>query len=269
MSTRQVAGLIAAAAPEAVRPHDTLRAVAAGRYTLKVNIDEECERGLRRLKDLLSHRDPCMSWGDLVTHLVREAVARHDPRGSGRAQRRQRRTAANRRGAGRRRSVQPGARQRRRPETPRLRRRRSSAAARVMAPTPPPQHRVSPPLLRRRSRFPTPGRAAASRVPLPGRYRPQSPILPGVHAGRLHGALFLPLFGAWCGNATRDVVATAIRYPAVAVPLLICCRSTTCCPSPRAAATIRTIYASRASLITGCATAVGRLRNSATRRCAH
>ena len=163
-----------------------------------------------------------------------------------------------------------------------------------MAPTPPPRHRVSPPLLRRRSRrpaprrmaptrmpvlrphpllrrrsrFPTPGRAAASRVPLPGRYRPQSPILPGVHAGRLHGALFLPLFGAWCGNATRDVVATAIRYPAVAVPLLICCRSTTCCPSPRAAATIRTIYASRASLIAGCATAVGRLRNSATRRCA-
>ena len=32
-----------------------------------------------------------MSWGDLVTHLVREAVARHDPRGGGRAQRRQRR----------------------------------------------------------------------------------------------------------------------------------------------------------------------------------
>ena len=88
MSTRQVAGLIAAAAPEVVRPRDTLRAVAADRYTLKVNIDAECERGLRRLKDLLSHRDPRMSWGDLVAHLVREAVTRHDPRGEARGRRR-------------------------------------------------------------------------------------------------------------------------------------------------------------------------------------
>ena len=61
MSTRQVAGLLAAAAPAAVRPRDTLRAVAAGRYTLKANIDAECERGLRRLRDLLSHHDPRMS----------------------------------------------------------------------------------------------------------------------------------------------------------------------------------------------------------------
>ena len=103
--------------------------------------------------------------------------------------------------------------------------------------------------------------AAALRVRLPGRHRPQSPILPGAHAGRRHGALFLPLFGAWCGHATRGVVVTAIRSPAVAVALPTCCRSTTCCRSPRAAAKIRIIYASRASLITGCGTAVSRLRN--------
>ena len=81
MSTRQVAGLLAAAAPAVVPPRDTLRAAAPDRYTLKVSIDQECEQGLRRLKELLSHLDPRMSWGELVARLVREAVARHDPRG--------------------------------------------------------------------------------------------------------------------------------------------------------------------------------------------
>ena len=88
MSTRQVAGLLAAAAPEVLPPRDTLRAVAPDRYTLKVSIDQECEQGLRLLKDLMSHVDPRMSWGDLVARVVREAVARHDPRGGGRGQRR-------------------------------------------------------------------------------------------------------------------------------------------------------------------------------------
>ena len=90
MSTRQVAGLLAAAAPEVVPPRDTLRAVAPDRYTLKVSIDQECEQGLRRLKGLMSHLDPRMSWGDLVTRLVREALERHDPLGGGSGQRRRR-----------------------------------------------------------------------------------------------------------------------------------------------------------------------------------
>ena len=88
MSTRQVAGLLAAVAPEVLPPRDTLRAVAPDRYTLKVSIDQECEQGLRLLKDLMSHVDPRMSWGDLVARVVREAVTRHDPRGGGRGQRR-------------------------------------------------------------------------------------------------------------------------------------------------------------------------------------
>ena len=90
MSTRQVAHLLAAAAPEVLPPRDTLRAVAPDRYTLKVSIDQECEQGLRLLKDLMSHVDPRMSWGDLVARLVRDAVTRHDPRGGGSGQRRRR-----------------------------------------------------------------------------------------------------------------------------------------------------------------------------------
>ena len=99
MSTRQVASLLAAAAPEVLPPRDTLRAVAPDRYTLKVSIDQECEHGLRLLKDLMSHVDPRMSWGDLVARIVREAVARHDPRGGGSGQRR-RRSAGNAGSAG-------------------------------------------------------------------------------------------------------------------------------------------------------------------------
>ena len=90
MSTRQVASLLAAAAPEVLPPRDTLRAVAPDRYTLKVSIDQECEQGLRLLKDLMSYVDPRMSWGDLVARVVREAVTRHDPRGRGSGQRRRR-----------------------------------------------------------------------------------------------------------------------------------------------------------------------------------
>ncbi len=94
MTTRQVAGLLADAAPEVVPPRDTLRAVAPDRFTLKVSIDQECEQGLRQLKNLLSHVDPRMSWGDLVARLVREALARHDPGGGGRRRKRAGSTAA-------------------------------------------------------------------------------------------------------------------------------------------------------------------------------
>ena len=88
LSTRQLAGLIAETAPDSARPRDTLRAVGTGRYTLKVSIDENCERELRQLKGLLSHLDPRMSWGDLIARLVHEAVERHDPRRGGRRRKR-------------------------------------------------------------------------------------------------------------------------------------------------------------------------------------
>ena len=111
MSTRQVARLLAAAAPEVVPPRDTLRAVAPNRYTLKVSIDQECEQGLRLLKDLMSHVDPRMSWGDLVARLVREAVTLHDPRGGGSGQRRRRSAdSGHAGGAERSRSVRGGGR---------------------------------------------------------------------------------------------------------------------------------------------------------------
>ena len=112
MSTRQVASLLAAAAPEVLPPRDTLRAVAPDRYTLKMSIDQECEQGLRRLKDLMSHVDPRMSWGDLVARWCAmrwrgtTRAAAVAGRGGGAAQAAQ----VHHRGGRRRRRVPPGRR---------------------------------------------------------------------------------------------------------------------------------------------------------------
>ena len=83
-----------------------------------------------------------------------------------------------------------------------------------------------------------------------------------------HGATFLQLFGATSGTATEDAAVIAIRSPGVAAPLPICCRSTTCCRSPRGVARSRPISSWRALLITECAMATDRLRRRSRRRSA-
>ena len=73
------------------------------------------------------------------------------------------------------------------------------------------------------------------------------------------GATFPRLSGATSGNATVDAAVIAIRSPGGAAPLPICCRSTTCCPSPRAVDRSRPTWFCAALLITECATATDRL----------
>ena len=400
MSTRQVGGLLAAVAPEVVPPRDTLRAVAPDRYTLKATIDQECEQGLRRLKDLLAHLDPRMSWGDLVARVVREAVARHDPRGGGRGQRRRRRSADSA-GASPRpapnKTRAAGAPARRGSDTPAPEGKKPRPAAAPAVPaqragsdTPAPQGdaaaagrqnpitmvaNAAPPsqsaraalsdgaraggapsaapaataapqsapaalsdgaraggvpsaapaaaaapqsapaalsdgvraggvpsaapapaaaprrmvpmptlacrsrrsLLRRRSRHsacpltadraayqrmaPMPALACRSRRP-PLRRRSRHPacsltadqpeqrrtppaILSTAATNPRHGATFPRRFGATSGNATEDAAAIGIRSPGAAATRPICCRSTTCCRSPKAAARSRPISSSR------------------------
>ena len=399
MSTRQVAGLLAAAAPEVVPSRDTLRAVAPDRYTLKVSIDQECEQGLRRLKGLLSHLDPRMSWGDLVARLVRDAVARHEPRGGGSGQRRR---SADSAGASSRRAPKktraagaaagpaqrasessgrspngtcaaaapaapaqrgggatpapPGdtaATERQKPiamlanaapprqsapaaqadgalaggapsaapavlsDGARAGGAPSSAPAAAAAPrfaggasaddvdagasvsvspvvTSAPElafgvssdggprgasagavagaladgshagaacrSRRSP--LRRRSRHSACSLTADRAAPQPGQRRTPPAILSAAATSPRHGATFLSRSGASSGNATQDAAVIAIRSPGVAATLPICCRSTTCCRSPKGTARIRQTCALRALLTTECATATaaGRLR---------
>ena len=113
--------------------------------------------------------------------------------------------------------------------------------------------------LRRRSRHPACPLTAARAASEPGRRRTQPAILSTAATNPRLGATFLRLSGDTYGNATVDAAVTAMRSPGVAALLPICCRSTTSCRSPRAAARTCSTYNYSALPIAACATATGRL----------
>ena len=78
-SSREVMQLLAEVDPELAAPADRVRPLGGGRWELKAVIDDECRRGLERLKGLLSHVDPHLTMGQLMGRLVREGLDRHDP----------------------------------------------------------------------------------------------------------------------------------------------------------------------------------------------
>ena len=78
-SSRQVMQILAEVDPELAAPADRVRPLGGGHWELKAVIDDECRRGLERLKGLLSHVDPHMTMGQLMGRLVREGLDRHDP----------------------------------------------------------------------------------------------------------------------------------------------------------------------------------------------
>ena len=76
--------------------------------------------------------------------------------------------------------------------------------------------------------------ATSAPQPEQRRTRPANLFTAAIHPR--HGATFPRLSGATSGYATVDAAVIAIRSPAGAAPRPICCRSTTCCQSPRAVA---------------------------------
>ena len=78
-SSRQVMRLLADVDPELAAPADRVRPLGAGRWEIKAVIDDECQRGLERLKGLLSHVDPHLTLGQIMERLVQEGLDRHDP----------------------------------------------------------------------------------------------------------------------------------------------------------------------------------------------
>ena len=78
-SSREVMQLLAEVDPELAAAADRVRPLGGGRWELKAVIDDECRRGLERLKGLLSHVDPHLTLGRLMARLVREGLDRHDP----------------------------------------------------------------------------------------------------------------------------------------------------------------------------------------------
>ena len=47
---------------------------------IKLVIDESCHKKLEELKSLLSHKNPVLSHGELLSILLEEALEKHDPR---------------------------------------------------------------------------------------------------------------------------------------------------------------------------------------------
>ena len=144
-----------------------------------------------------------------------------------------------------------------------LRRRSSRPAPRRMAPIPAPQCRARRSPLRRRSRHSACPLTADRAAHQPGQ-RSKRPASAAATNPR-HGATFPRLSGATYGNATEDAAVIAIRSPGAAAPLPICCRSTTCCRSPKAVARSRPTSSWPAQPTTECATATDRGRRRSHR----
>ena len=58
-------------------------------------IDEQCHKELEKLKNLLSHRNPKLSYGELISILSKEAVKKHDPREKNTRQRKEEKVHEN------------------------------------------------------------------------------------------------------------------------------------------------------------------------------
>ncbi len=78
-STREVQQMLAEVDPELAQPSDRVRALGNGRWELKATVGADCRHGLEKLQMLLSHKDPHLTLGALVAHLVQDGLKRYDP----------------------------------------------------------------------------------------------------------------------------------------------------------------------------------------------
>ena len=59
---------------------EQVRFLGKGKVEIKVVIDEKCHKDLEKLKNLLSHKNPSLSYGELISILSKEALKKHDPK---------------------------------------------------------------------------------------------------------------------------------------------------------------------------------------------
>ena len=79
-STRAMAKLLSETDPSLFLPREKTHFLGKGKVGIKVVIDEECHKNLEKLKSLLSHRNPSLSYGELFSILSEEGLKKHDPR---------------------------------------------------------------------------------------------------------------------------------------------------------------------------------------------
>ena len=58
---------------------EKVRFLGKGKVEVKIVIDEKCHKELEKLKNLLSHKSPNLSYGELISLLSKEALKKHDP----------------------------------------------------------------------------------------------------------------------------------------------------------------------------------------------
>ena len=58
---------------------EKVRFLGKGKVEVKIVIDEKCHKELEKLKNLLSHKNPKLSYGELISILSKEALKKHDP----------------------------------------------------------------------------------------------------------------------------------------------------------------------------------------------
>ena len=79
-SARATEKLLSEADPSLSLPkREKVRFLGKGKVEIKVVIDEPCHKELEKLKNLLSHRNPNLSYGELISILSKEALKKYDP----------------------------------------------------------------------------------------------------------------------------------------------------------------------------------------------
>ena len=79
-STRATEKLLSEADPSlSLLKREKVRFLGKGKVAIKIVIDEKCHKELEKLKNLLSHKNPNLSYGELISILSKEALKKHDP----------------------------------------------------------------------------------------------------------------------------------------------------------------------------------------------
>ena len=79
-STRATEKLLSEADPSlSLLKREKVRFLGKGKVEVKIVIDEKCHKELEKLKNLLSHKNPKLSYGELISILSKEALKKHDP----------------------------------------------------------------------------------------------------------------------------------------------------------------------------------------------
>ena len=66
--------------PEVFQQKEKTRSIGNQKVELKVILDEDCFKNLETLKNLLSHKNPRMSYGELINLLAELGLKKYDPR---------------------------------------------------------------------------------------------------------------------------------------------------------------------------------------------